>query len=251
MKLRWKEKLLLFLMLLVLVAGFIDIASAQEQQTLGTFLKDSCIQLKQTCGNCTYVNITRVSAPDSSILINGNFSMARQDTIYNLTFCQTSQVGEHIVDWKANPDGITTAGNYNFFISLTGIRPSTAQGTIYFFLGLLSIAIFGLSLFGAIKIKWKHPRDMKGHIIGLNDLKYIKLFLWFFTYLLFIFIVFAFKQVSRIADWEVAGNWFNFLFWGLIVFLFPIFVLTLVVGFISAVESKKLKDLMRRGIKVR
>lgn len=245
------EKILLLLMAIVLIAGFIDVASAQEQQTLGTFLKDSCIQLKQTCGNCTYVNITRVSAPDSSVLISGNFSMTRQDTIYNLTFCSTTQVGEYIVDWKANPDGVTSAGNYNFFISLTGIRPSTAQGTIYFFLGLLSIAIFGLSLFGAIKIKWKHPRDHKGIIVGLNDLKYVKLFLWFFTYLMFIFIAFSFKQVSRIADWEVAGNWFNYLFLILISFLFPVFVLTLVVAFISIADSKKLKNFMKRGIKVR
>lgn len=244
------EKILLFLMAITLAVGFIDMASAEEQ-TLGTFLKDSCIQLKQTCGNCTYVNITRVSAPDSTVLISGNFSMTRQDTIYNLTFCSTTQVGEYIVDWKANPDGITSAGNYNFFISLTGIRPSTAQGTIYFFLGVLSIAIFGLSLFGAIKIKWKHPRDQKGYLIGLNDLKYVKLLLWFFTYLMLIFIVFAFRQVSKIADWEVAGNWFGIIFWFLISALLPVFILTCILGFISVMDSKRVRNLMKRGIKVK
>lgn len=243
-------KLLLFLMAIVLIAGFVDVASAQEQ-TLGTFIKDSCIQLKQTCGNCTYVNISRVSAPDSSVLILGNFSMSRQDTTYNYTFCQTSQIGEYIVDWKADPDGITTAGNYNFFISLTGMQPSTAQGTIYFFLGLLSIAIFGLSLYGAIKIPWKHPRNSQGVIVGINDLKYVKLFLWFFTYLMIIFITFAFRHVSKIADWDVASNWFNFMFWFLIVFLLPVFIITFITGIIAFFDAKKLDRLMLRGFKVR
>lgn len=240
----------IFIIVLVLVFFGASLSSAQEQ-TLGIFIKDSCIQLKQTCGNCTYVNITRVSAPDSSVLLQGNFSMDKADTIYNKTFCTTSQLGQYIVDWKADPNGITSAGNFDFFITLTGQKPTTAQGTIYFFLGFLSIIIFCLSLYGAIKIKWKHPRDMKGQIIGLNDLKYLKLFLWFFTYLMLIFITFAFKHVSQIADWDVAGNWFNFMFWFLVVGLFPTFVLTCVLGFVSFMESKKLNDFFKRGIKVK
>lgn len=243
-------KILLFLMAIVLIVGFIDVASAQSQ-TLGTFLKDGCVELKQTCGNCTYVNLSRVSAPDSTILLSGQKAMTKTDTVYNYTFCSTSQIGEYIVDWKADPNGITTAGNYDFFISLTGMQPSTAQGTIYFFLGLLSLFIFALSLYGSIKIPWKHPRNQQGQIIGINDLKYLKLLLWFFTYLMIIFITFAFRHVGKIANWEVASNWFNFMFWFLIVFLLPIFIMTLIMGIVSFFDAKKIDRLMLRGFKPR
>jgi len=236
---------------LVLFVWLAFVTTAQEQQTLGTFRQDGCIELKQTCGNCTYVNITRVSAPDSSVLLSGQNIMTKSGTVYNRTFCSTSQLGEYIVDWQSDPNGITSAGNYNLFVTITGQKPTTAQGTIYLFLGMLSIFLFCLSLYGATKIKWKHSRDSSGHIIGLNDLKYVKLFLWFFTYLMLIFITFAFKHVSRIADWDVAGNWFNFIFWFLIVGLLPVCILTLVLGFISFMESKKISNLMRRGIKIR
>lgn len=238
-------------LIIALVLVFYGALSPAQEQTLGTFRQNSCIELKQTCGNCTYVNITRISAPDSTILLSGQNLMTKTDTIYNRTFCNTTQLGQYVIDWKADPDGTTTAGNYDLFVTITGLKPTTAQGTIYFFLGFLSIIIFCLSLYGAVKIKWKHPRDMKGHIIGLNDLKYLKLFLWFFTYLMLIFITFAFKHVSQIADWDVAGNWFNFMFWFLIVGLLPTFILTCVLGFVSFMESKKLNDFFKRGIKVR
>ena len=236
-------------LLILLVYLGIPLATSEEQ-TLGTFKQNSCIELKQICSNCSYVNITRISAPDSTIVLSGQNPMTKVDTIYNRTFCNTSQLGQYLIDWKADPDSITTAGNYDLFVSITGQKPTTAQGTIYFFLGILSIILFCLSLFGAIKIKWKHPRDNRGQIIGLNDLKYLKLLLWFVTYLILIFITFAFTHVSRIADWDVAGNWFNFMFWFLIVGLLPTFILTLVLGFVSFMESKRISNLIKRGIKI-
>lgn len=240
---------------LIFVFLMVPLVSSQEaqQQTLGGVVQGQCINLAQTCSNCTYVNITKISIvqPESRILLVGNFSMTRFDTTYNYTFCDTSRLGEYVVDWKANLDGEVTTGNYNFFVTLTGTQPSTAQATIYFFLGLLSLGIFGLSLYGSIKIKWKHPRDHRGIIVGINDLKYVKLFLWFFTYLLLIFITFAFAHVSRIANWDVASNYLNFMFWFLTVFLLPTFIITVTIGIISFLDAKKLNKLIRRGFNPR
>lgn len=250
MKLTWVEKTLLVSMFLVLVIGIIDHSSAQEQQTLGNFVQNTCISLPQTCSNCTYVNITKISLvrPESVIFQKGDFLMTKSDTTYNYTFCNTSKLGEYIVDWKADLNGKTVTGNYNFLVTLLGAQPTTAQGTIYFFLGILSILIFGLSLYGAIKIKWKHPRNQKGEIIGINDLKYVKLLLWFFTYLMLIFITFAFKHVSRLADWDVAANWLNWIFWFFIVWMLPIFIITVFMFIKAIVDAKKIDDLLRRGL---
>lgn len=247
------EKILLILMISVLLIGMIDVASAQQEtdilQTLGKVVQNECAYLKQVCANCTYVNITRISAPNTQILLSTPIQMTKTDTTYNFTFCNTSQIGQYIVDWKADPNGIVDAKSYNFFVGLTNIEPSTSQGTIYMFLGLLSLVLFGLSLFGAIRIKWSHPRNAKNEIVSVNDLRYIKLFLWFFTYLMAIFITFAFRHVSKLADWDVAANWLNFIFWILIVFLIPVFIIVIITGIISFFDAKKLDNLISRGFK--
>lgn len=241
------KRLIIFVMLVALVIPFVS----AEQQTQGTFLQGSCVALRQTCGNCTYVNITKITAPDSSIILSGNNPMTKSDTSYNYTFCNTSQIGQYIVDWKANPDGITSANNYDFFITLTGTSPSSAQSIIYFVVGIVSVFIFCLSLYGAIKIKWKHGRNERGYIVNINDLRYVKLFLWFFTYLLAIFIAFSFEHISKIADWQLASNWMNFMFWMLISFLAPMFIITFLIGILSYLDAKKIDMLLKRGFKVR
>jgi len=130
-----KKKILLLVFALVFLISLVN----AQQQTLGTFKQYECIELKQTCANCSYVNITRVSYPNSEIAISGQFQMTKSDTIYNLTYCETNLTGSYIVDWKADPNGATTSGNYNFFITPTGRGFDSGQS-------LAAIAILGASL---------------------------------------------------------------------------------------------------------
>lgn len=121
--------------------------SAQEQQSLGTFDQGTCIVLKQTCSNCSFVNVTRITAQSSSnIKLQGNFAMTRTDTIYNRTFCNTTELGTYVLDWKADPSGIITAGNYDFLITPSGTDDNSIGNVIL--LGFIIAISFSIILFG-------------------------------------------------------------------------------------------------------
>lgn len=106
------------LITIILGIFLISLASA-EIQTLGTFKRFDCVNLKQSHGNCTYNNISHVSYPDSSRALSENV-MTKIGTNYNYTFCNTSQLGEYIINGFGNPDGEKVTWTYNLFITETG-----------------------------------------------------------------------------------------------------------------------------------
>jgi hypothetical protein len=114
-----------------------------EVQTLGTFKINECIDLKQTCSNCTYNNISSVVAPNSSILLS-NVKMNKSGTHFNYSFCKASALGEYIVNGYGDVDGILTIWAYDFEVTPTGTNTTQAQGWIA--VGLL-LSIILISFF--------------------------------------------------------------------------------------------------------
>jgi hypothetical protein len=151
-------KKILFLLAFFL---FFLVAVEAQQQTLGFFKEGECIDLVQNCANCTYVNISRVSLVstfNTSIILDSDVSMTKRNTVYNYTFCDTNTSGEYIVDWNADPNGITTIGNYNLFVSSSGIphsesRTNALTRSIYFFMIFSIITFIGGFVFKKPAIK--------------------------------------------------------------------------------------------------
>lgn len=153
---------------------FLPLVTSQEQQTLGTFKQDSCVELKQTCSNCTSVNITRISAPNSSVSLSTPVVMTKLDTTYNYTFCKNRALGNYIVDWKANPDGTftcsTCTGNYDYQITTTGFDlPIAFQ---FLFIGV----IFSVLTLGLMK------RDITISILATFGLYFIGIWMLFYGF---------------------------------------------------------------------
>ncbi len=109
------------ILLTIILGIFLISLVAAEVQTFGTFKRYECVGLIQTCSNCTYINISNIIYPDSSVALSENV-MTKFDTNYNHTFCNTSKLGEYIINGFGNPDGEKTAWNYNLFITETGIE---------------------------------------------------------------------------------------------------------------------------------
>jgi hypothetical protein len=115
-----------------------------EQESLGTFKTNDCVQLRQSCGNCTYSNITQVLYPNSYEALN-MISMERNNENYNYTFCSTSQNGQYIVVGFSDVDGIKTMWAYDFFVTPTGvIQQSIFNNAIPLILILIAIALLVL-----------------------------------------------------------------------------------------------------------
>ena len=122
--------------------------SAAEQQTLGTFKQNTCINLIQTCSNCTYVNISSVNYPNGAVAL-GLTAMANSGIEYNYTYCKTSQIGEYNVYGYGDLDGVNSVWSYNF-----NITPSGYETTLGFYLLILAI-LGGLVVLGfSIKEGW-------------------------------------------------------------------------------------------------
>jgi hypothetical protein len=118
--------------------------------TLGTFKLNSCIDLMQTCGNCSFVNITSISYPNGT-KINHNFAMIKNGVDYSYNFCNNTQLGEYIYNTLGNPDGVYVTQPVSYLITNTGEKPA-GDGLIIFIYSLFIFLTMALSFTFLINI---------------------------------------------------------------------------------------------------
>lgn len=126
------KKLILFLMIIFSLQLI-----SSSQSSIGTYEIGSCIDLPQTCSNCTFNNITTIIRPNGTDEINN--VMTKDETHYNYTYCNTETLGNYFVNGIGDDDGITTVWVYSFEVTTTGFRGiQSGEGT------LLSLVLGGL-----------------------------------------------------------------------------------------------------------
>jgi len=103
-------------------------------ETLGTFKVNECVELKQTCSNCTYVNISSVLYPNSTKAIQ-NVEMIGLGVEYSYNFCYTSVLGSYIVNGYADVDGQVTVWAYDFNVTGNG-KDNPPGAVVVLFIGL-------------------------------------------------------------------------------------------------------------------
>jgi hypothetical protein len=157
------NKLLILFFLGILLIGTVS----AEVSTLGTFKQNDCVQLKQTCASCTYVNFTRVSYPNSTTALS-NVVATQDGVVYNYNFCSTSLIGTYIVEGVGDVDGTDAVFVYDFEITPNGFINSIG---FYILILVLSLGIIFLGL--AIK-------DAPITILGSLGLYFIGLYILFY-----------------------------------------------------------------------
>jgi hypothetical protein len=138
---------LYYLIFLILI---IPLVSSQVE-TLGTFAKNTNINLIQVCSNCTYNNISNVISPSGSIIVS-NLAMTKSGTYYNYTLntTYTQTLGRYIVNGYGNLDGQVTVWSYDYYVTPTGKKANDGERGILIFLDItffvlaLSLLVFGL-----------------------------------------------------------------------------------------------------------
>ena len=155
----------LFIVLSLVSLFFVPFVYATEQTLGGVdgYPPGTNVNLVQTCSNCTFVNITSIVLAGGSLL-SVKSSMEKDEVFYNYTLDSqnTRSTGEYIVNWAADPDGILTTGNYNFFIKKGGISLTTGEAILYVLLMVvISLACF-LFLFFAFNIPYSDDRSKDG-----------------------------------------------------------------------------------------
>lgn len=175
-----------YLLLALAFLLFLPMVNA-EMQSLGTFKQNSCVNLIQTCDNCTYVNITSIKYPNSSSAL-GLSAMTKSGTLYNYSFCSTSVIGNYIVSGIGDLDGELTSWNYDF--NINGLGEELTQARINFYIAIIAILFFFLILcLAIIKIlPSEDDKDDSGNLISINWLKFIRYPLWAVSWGMLVFI---------------------------------------------------------------
>ncbi len=155
--------------ILILGMFLITLVSASQEE-LGTFKQGDCMQLKQSCTNCTYVNFTKVSYPDSTIALT-EVEAEKNGMSYNYTFCNTTQLGIYIVEGFGDNGGTNSIFVYDFEITKTGLNFTTKESIIH--IGL----IFGLVAVSIFFLLFSRNTEEPGVRLFLNLISYLMMFL--------------------------------------------------------------------------
>jgi len=138
------NKILLVILLIMVINIPLLIA---EQETLGNFKIGECINLRQSCSNCSYSNISQIIAPDSSTVLT-EVIMQKIGNDYNYTWCDADQNGEYIIVGFSNVDGIKTSWAYNLFVTPTGVlQESFFENSVLLILLALAMIIMVLAFY--------------------------------------------------------------------------------------------------------
>lgn len=141
-KVFWVERGFFIFLVFTFLISFI---SASD---LGTFKRGECINLHQICDNCTYVNLTSITYPNSTILEVGEL-MTKRGVDYNYTFCNdTTVIGEFIYNTCGDQDGSEICENIKFSINAIGkettdARSDAAGRGIYVLFGIATLFFLG------------------------------------------------------------------------------------------------------------
>ena len=237
-------------LLLIIVVGIFILLLGNVNADLGTFKKDLCVELIQTCENCSYVNLTRVSYPNSTIALNGNFSMTRYNSVYNYSFCDTNVTGIYVYLTQGDLDGATTTGNELFTITETGTALNDSQTTLYSILIFIVFLVFVISVYGTIKLPMKNPRSEEDdQILGVSNLKYAKILLGYFSYMVLLFIFGIGEDLTtNYLPLTSVHTFFDLGYLYLVILALPLLFMTFAIFVISWINDKKIQRILERGI---
>jgi len=249
------NKILVSILLVILL---VPLGVAQTSQDL-IFENGQIVDLKVTCviddAYCSSIatcNLTTQS-PNSSTLIN-NLPMTNSIAFFNFTL-NTTQTGTNGVYPSAVVciDGASRGfQSFSYEITQTGTNLGISGGLIYGIVLIAALIVFGLSLLGAVTIPWENQRGADERIININQLKWVKLFLWFAAYMELLFIFGILNDVTRSFLFLTGlSGFFNLMFNFFLAMVIPVTIGTLIIIVIQALSDKKLQADLVRGLPVR
>jgi hypothetical protein len=136
-----KNKLFLFVLLGLFLISFTS-AMDCDGTFLGTFKVNTNIELRQTCDSCSYVTLSSLTYPNST-MINVNTNMTKTGVDYNYSF-RTDLIGNYYYSVFGDKDGTLVSENFCFEVTPSG--NSGSEWSIFFI--ILFVIIYGIGFFG-------------------------------------------------------------------------------------------------------
>ena len=211
-------KLNIIIILLLITSVSLVIA---EETTIGTKKLNDCIDLIQSCADCTYVNFSSYTMPNGTRKLT-EWSATKDGTTFTYNNCNlTNQLGTWIIDGHGDLEGVDTVFTYTYDVTPTG-NP-TPGGMPMFQMGVI-IIIFGTACFllylssamneVAFKIFFlftslvflaatmitSYMISMDGNVVGATNATTLSLFVVLGVILFIIFIYILIRQTINALD---------------------------------------------------
>ena len=237
--------------ILIFMGLFLISLASATQQTLGTFKQGStgdCITLIQTCGNCSYNNISTVlKTGEDSEVFTINSAMTQDNTYYNYSFCNITNLGIYNVHGFGNPNGVKTSWVYEFEITGTGFDLDVPRTNLSIALLFLIVFAFVICIFGASKLPSKDEYK-DGNLISISRLKYLRPVLWGVAWFLLIALFFAASNIAlAYIGTTLLGNILFVLFRIMLALTLPMIVIWFLYIFVNVFQDRKLEKNILRG----
>jgi len=194
-----------------------------------------------------------INSPNGTNLVRSdNAVLTDYFAIFTLNETHTADLGVYSGEIHCSNGVDNGASTFEYLITYSGSELSTAEGIVYVIVFVVSLLLFTLCLIGAIKIKWSRLSNTGGNTLEFNDLRYVKLVLWFVSYLLLIWIAFLSMGISQnFLFLNGASTLFNVIYTSLLIAIFPIMVVLVIVGGINIAQDKKYQKALQRGLPYR
>jgi len=160
------NKLVISMSILIMVI-MVSLVSA----SLGTYKQNDCVQIK-TILNATWVNISTISYPNSSLAVS-NQGMSQTGQTFTYSFCNTSNLGSYVYDYfDSNGDVYVN----DFIISPTGNEKINSGEGMSIFGSVIVLVLVALFLF-LLSFAFQNPAG-KIIFIGLAAIVFIMAILY-------------------------------------------------------------------------
>jgi len=124
---------LFFLLSAFLLITVVSASLPDCEFNLPTAKSGTCVNIINSCANCSFINISTVYLPPSSgEILSLDAEMTKNGVSYNYSFCNTTIIGTYVVTSFGDPNGELVISNTCFETTRSGDNLSGVQGAILF-----------------------------------------------------------------------------------------------------------------------
>jgi len=228
----------------IISLSFVSAEGCDASGFMGRFQQDTNITITETCPSCAFINITIKDPKSNKIIINQPMTLENGTFTYIINDTLTNDLGTYYVEGFSN---LTLPFKACYIVTNIKREITIQESVIYVLLAAFAFLAFLLNLWGAIALPFKNPRN-EGRIVAVSALKYFKVGCMF---LAFAFLVWLSNLVFTLSNNLVTLSQYNGFFQGifqiLIAFVWPVFVLMIIVFVVMGWKDLKLNKLLLRG----
>lgn len=232
---------------LLFLIGIINATVFQQNEDLDFSVPVDLDGSAITIGSCTL----NIKYPNGTYMINNGSMTNSYNGEFNITIpkANVTEVGNHHYSIFCVSGIHNDSDKGIILITPTGNDLTDAQGTVYIITLIGIFFAFALCLWGAIAIPSRHKRNDEGKVVAVSDLKYVKMILWAFSYLLLMWIFFMLSEIARnFLFSDVVSRIFYFIFYFFLILMFPLVVVFIIITIMLKFQDKKTTDLINRGV---